>query len=162
MYSYYLGYGDAQMLNISKTAKYALQGLLYLARNRDKGLIKIDEISKYEKIPTNYLRKIFQQLIKNLIVESGVGPKGGVRLPDSAADISLAKVILIFDGEPNFYECSLFGTRGCPSLDNCPLHKECHTYDRDVWQKLETYKLEELSGDNSNRLFPEDQKSIKH
>ncbi len=144
------------MLNISKTAKYALQGLLYLARNRDKGMIKIDEISRFEKIPANYLRKIFQHLIKHLIVESGVGPKGGVRLPDSAAEISLAEVITLFDGEPSFNQCSLFGSRGCPSLDNCPLHNECHTYDRDVWKKLETYKIQELSGDNNNRMFPVD------
>jgi Rrf2 family transcriptional regulator, iron-sulfur cluster assembly transcription factor len=137
------------MINISKTAKYALQGLLYLARNNEKGLIKIDEVSKVESIPTNYLRKIFQQLIKNNIVESSLGPKGGVRLQPGSGQVSLAKVISIFDGEPNFQECSLFGSSGCPSLANCPLHGECHSYDQNVWDKLRKYRLDDMLNEKS-------------
>jgi Rrf2 family protein len=133
------------MLNISKTSKYALQGLLYLARHREKGFVKIDVISKEESIPVNYLRKIFQQLIKNRVVESVVGPRGGVKLPDGPNDISLAQVIKIFDGEPTFNECSLFGTTGCTQLLNCPLHGECFNYDKGVWERLEKYKVDQLS-----------------
>jgi Rrf2 family protein len=132
------------MINLSKTAKYALKGLLYLARNNEKGLIKINDISKLEGIPTNYLRKIFQQLIKHKIVESNLGPKGGVKLQTGWAQVSLARIISIFDGEPNFQECSLFGYVGCPSLDKCPLHGECHTYDQNVWDKLQQHKLEDM------------------
>jgi len=132
------------MLNISKTAKYALQALLFLARNKDRDLIKIDEISKKEKIPANYLRKIFQQLIKNRVVESVVGPKGGVRLPAPVRKISLARVIKIFDGEPSLSECSLFGTKKCPKLENCPINKECHSYGKNIWQKLKNFGIEDL------------------
>jgi len=132
------------MLNVSRTAKYALQGLLYLIRNKEEGYIKIDEIAAKEDIPTNYLRKIFQQLIKNRIVESGVGPKGGVRLPENISSVSLARVIQLFDGTPDFKECSLFGNRQCPRIDNCPLHGECNSYEQGVWQKLERFKLVDL------------------
>lgn len=133
------------MLNISRTSKYALQGLLYLAKHREVGFVKIDEISKEEGIPVNYLRKIFQQLIKNKVVESVVGPRGGVKLPDGPNEFSLAQVIKIFDGEPTFDECSLFGTKGCTQLAECPLHGECFLYDKSVWEKLDRYKVDKLS-----------------
>lgn len=132
------------MLNISKTAKYSLQGLVYLAKNRDKGFIKIEEISNAESIPQNYLRKIFQQLIRNKVVESGVGPRGGVRLPEKIDQITLGSVIRIFDGEPEFSECTLFGTKHCPKLQNCPIHQECRTQHRVIWERLDICKLEEL------------------
>jgi Rrf2 family protein len=144
-----LGHKDAKMLNVSKTAQYGLQGLLYLARYRDRGFIKIDEISKEEDIPANYLRKIFQQLIKNRIVESGLGPRGGVCLTSRGEETSIARLIKIFDGEPVFDKCSLFGTSGCPNLTGCPLHKECRTYDRSVWHKLENYTLKDMFNEES-------------
>jgi DNA-binding IscR family transcriptional regulator len=41
------------MINISKTIKYGLRSLRYLAQNRERGFVKIDEIAKKEKIPFN-------------------------------------------------------------------------------------------------------------
>lgn len=132
------------MLNISKTARYSLQGLVHLAKNRDKGFIKIEEISKTEDIPQNYLRKIFQQLIRNKVVESGVGPRGGVRLPEKIDLITLGSVIRIFDGEPEFDQCTLFGTKHCPKLKNCPIHQECRTQHKVIWDRLDAFRLEDL------------------
>ena len=90
------------------------------------------------------MRKIFQQLIKNRVVESVVGPKGGVRLPSPVRKISLARVIEIFDGEPSISECSLFGTKKCPKLENCPINQECHSYSKNIWGKLKRFKIEDL------------------
>ena len=132
------------MLKISKTSKYALKGVLYLLKNRKfaPGFVKISEISRKENIPLNYLRKIFQKLITNKIVISGVGPNGGVKLSDHLNEISIAKIIAIFDGEPEENECSLFGTKGCPTIKACPIHDECFQVGRNVWVKLNNFKIE--------------------
>ncbi len=130
------------MLNISKTAKYSMQALLYLAKNRDKGFIKIEEISRLENIPQNYLRKIFQQLIRHEIVESGVGPRGGVRLPETIDHITVGNVIRIFDGEPKFDECMILGTKHCPKLQHCPVHGECRSMHHEIWERLDELTLE--------------------
>ena len=132
------------MLNISRTIQYGLRGLLYLARNSEKGFVKIEEIAKKENIPENYLRKIFQQLIKNRIVESGVGPKGGVKLPQESYNVSVAKVIEIIDGPPQFNGCTLFGYSSCPKRPNCPLQQECSLFKEKLWKKLLDYKLHDL------------------
>ena len=132
------------MINISRTIKYGLRALRYLAQNREKGFVKIDEIAKKEKIPENYLRKIFQQLIKNRVVESSVGPKGGVKLPANPNKISLARVIEVIDGKPTFNECTLFGYANCAKIENCPLQHDCKLFKKNLWQKLQDFKLNEL------------------
>lgn len=136
------------MINISKTACYGLQGLLYLICHREDGFVKIEEISKSEHIPQNYLRKIFQQLIKNRVLESVVGPKGGVKLAPDSYEFSLARIIKIFEGEPVVDECTLFGTRGCRNLTVCPLQVECHSYNRAMWDKLEKFKIKDFISPN--------------
>jgi len=133
------------MLKISKTSKYALRGVVYLSKKRGSGFVKILEISERENIPLNYLRKIFQVLIKNKIVLSGVGPKGGVKLPDNVVDISTADIIRIFDGEPEINECTLFGTDGCPMITTCPIHDECSHMGINLWRKLENFKIDSFT-----------------
>jgi len=132
------------MMNMSRTIKYGLRGLLYLARNREQGFVKIEEIAKKENIPENYLRKIFQRLIKNRVVESSVGPKGGVKLPPAAYNVSIAQVIEIIDSKPQFNECTLFGYSNCPHIPNCHLQQECSLFKEDLWKKLQDYKLSDL------------------
>jgi Rrf2 family protein len=132
------------MINVPRTIKYGLRGLLYLAQNSERGFIKIEEISRKENIPENYLRKIFQRLIKNRIVESGVGPKGGVKLPPESYKVSIAKVIEIIDRKPQFDECTLFGYSSCPNLPNCHLQQECSLFKENLWKKLQDYKLNDL------------------
>ena len=138
----YLGYVDVNMLKISKTSKYALRGVIHLSKKRGSGYVKIIEISEQERIPLNYLRKIFQVLITNKIVLSSVGPKGGVKLPDHETDISTADIIRIFDGEPEINECTLFGTIGCPTITTCPIHDECSHMGINSWTKLKNFKID--------------------
>ena len=132
------------MTLISKTSQYGLKGLLFLWQNRESGFIKIDEIAKKQKLPANYLRKIFQLLIKNRILESGLGPRGGVKLSPRAFETSIAGIIEIIDGKPSYDGCTLFGTTGCPKLNECPLHLECNLLKKGLWKKLQNFKLNEL------------------
>ena len=118
--------------------------MVHLLKKRGEGYIKIESISEAEDIPLNYLRKIFQVLITNRVVSSGVGPKGGVRLPEKMDDISIADIIRLFDGEPENDDCTLFGTEGCPGITNCPLKTECGQLNKNIWKKLQAFKLEDL------------------
>jgi DNA-binding IscR family transcriptional regulator len=77
-------------------------------------------------------------------VESGVGPKGGVKLPANPNKISLARVIEIIDGKPAFNECTLFGYSNCAKMENCPLQQDCKLFKKNMWNKLQAFKLGEL------------------
>lgn len=132
------------MLNLSKSCKYAIRSLFYLINQPQKEFIKIQDISKAEKIPLNYLRKIFQQLIKAGIVQSSLGPTGGVKLPNNSRKINILKIIKIFDGKISLDECSLLGYKNCPNFKNCPIQVECRKYSKSIIKKLSEFKLENL------------------
>lgn len=130
------------MLHLSKSCQYALRGLNYLVRNPEKGLVKISNIAENENIPTNYLRKIFDRLVKDRIVISTVGPLGGVRL--ASKKISIASVIETIDGKPSRDACPLLGYKKCPELKPCPIQNECRKLTRSIWKKLKEFKLEDF------------------
>lgn len=129
------------MLNISGSCQYALKALIYLSRNSNNNYIKITEIARKEKLPYNYLGKIFGQLIKDGVVESSVGPLGGVRLASNGYRASLATIIATVDGRPSFDKCTLFGDRKCSEEEDCPIHLECRKLGRMAWQKLKQTRL---------------------
>lgn len=136
------------MLNLSKTCRYAIRALFYLVNNPQKNFIKINEIADEEKIPLNYLRKIFQRLIKEKIVMSGLGPTGGVKLASNSQKISILRIIKIFDGKLSLNECSLLGYKNCPNFKNCPIQKECRKYSKEVIKKLSEFKLKDFKDVN--------------
>ena len=129
------------MLNMSKTTNYALKGMYHLVKNRHSGMIKIDRIADEEGIPLNYLRKIFQQLIRQKILSSGVGPHGGVQINEEKLDISVGDLITIFDGEPDFSNCTLFGHNRCLLGKSCPILSECRSDRKLAWEKLKKFKI---------------------
>ena len=130
------------MLNLSRTCQYALRGLVFLIKNENRMPVKIAEIAEYESIPLDYLRKIFQQLIKAGIVLSVTGPKGGVSLAPDGKKVSILRIIEIIDGLLKTDECPILGTKHCPKINGCPIKKECNSLNTTIYDFLSKYTLE--------------------
>lgn len=132
------------MLNLSKTCHYALRALIYLARNNDEPYIKIEEIAQKENLPLNFLSKIFQILVRNNLVDSRLGPKGGVRISLDSSPLTVADVITTIDGKINLGLCALFGYKDCPEFKRCPIQNECKDSGIKIWNKLKKMRLDKL------------------
>lgn len=132
------------MLNFSRTSHYALRALMYLAKSRGRSYVKIKEIAKNEDMPPNFLSKIFQILIKNGIVDSCLGPRGGVKLSFDSQRISVADILTIIDGRMNQEDCTLFGFQSCPELKSCLIQNECKNVRKKLWNKLKNMRLGNL------------------
>lgn len=78
---------------INHSMDYALLGLLFLAKNREKN-VTIGDIAKAERIPAAFLQKIFQKLSKTGIVRAQSGPRGGYRLARNPEEVKLKEVFL--------------------------------------------------------------------
>ena len=85
-------------MKISKKGLYAIETLMYLTDNYEKGLIPIHVIAEDENIPKKFLEQILLALKNADIVESEKGKEGGYRLKYHAKEISLGKVIRLMDG----------------------------------------------------------------
>jgi Rrf2 family protein len=90
---------------LSKKAKYALNALVYLARNQDKGPVLISEISEKQHIPKKFLESILLDLRNAGILNSKNGRGGGYYLLRSPEEVNMADVIRMFDGALALLPC---------------------------------------------------------
>jgi Rrf2 family protein len=83
---------------ISRKTKYALNALVYLARQYQKGPVLISEIAESERIPRKFLEQILLDLKNNGILQSKKGKGGGYFLRRPPREIIIGKVVRLFDG----------------------------------------------------------------
>ena len=113
---------------LSNTCKYAIRALIYLGKFSDgKGTkIGIKKISSDLDIPTPFLGKILQNLVKQKMLVSTKGPNGGFGLGKPKDEISLYDIVTIIDGEDFFKNC-LISMEPCSTHHEngqpCPVHK---------------------------------------
>jgi Rrf2 family protein len=90
---------------LSKKAKYALNALVYLAHNQDKGPVLISEISEKQHIPKKFLESILLDLRNAGILNSKKGRGGGYYLLKPPEEVNMADVIRMFDGALALLPC---------------------------------------------------------
>jgi Rrf2 family transcriptional regulator, iron-sulfur cluster assembly transcription factor len=105
---------------VSRTSRYALRTLGYLAEHRSERILRRD-IALATGIPANYLAKILNQSRKHGLVESQKGWGGGFSLRKQALGVPIAKVLEIIEGKRRGNEC-VFELRGCDACRPCPMH----------------------------------------
>lgn len=105
----------------SKTCEYGLQAMILLSVEGEKmGLTKISE---KQGLPSYYLSKILQNLVKAKLLESAKGPTGGFWLSKPANQIRLAHIVDAIDGMDVLDQCGL-GLKKCDSNSPCAIHNE--------------------------------------
>jgi len=90
---------------ISKKAKYAINALVYLAKQPQNEPIQISIISSSENISRKFLESILLVLRNAGIVNSKKGKIGGYYLSLSPEEINMAEIMRIFDGPIALLPC---------------------------------------------------------
>ncbi|HNP21236.1 MAG TPA: Rrf2 family transcriptional regulator [Panacibacter sp.] len=91
---------------ISKKTKYAINALVYLAReNRGNEPIQISKIAESENIPRKFLEAILLDLRNAGMLSSKKGKAGGYYLHKSPEEINIAEVMRLFDGPIALLPC---------------------------------------------------------
>ncbi|MEO7072482.1 MAG: SUF system Fe-S cluster assembly regulator [Rhodanobacter sp.] len=114
------------MLRVSRLTDYAAAVMTCLAQHEDDVLsaVQIAEETALE-LPT--VSKLLKLLGHAALVESFRGVNGGYRLARSAADISLAEIVVALEGPIAMTECSL-GSGQCGREASCSV--------RGSWQQI--------------------------
>lgn len=105
-------------MHISKSAGYAVHGLVYLVTKQTGDPVQISEIAEYQNVSRTYLAKIFQQLSTARIIIGQRGITGGYMLARKASEITLLDVIEAVDGPVIKRHCCL-GVMNCEIKDRC-------------------------------------------
>lgn len=126
---------------LSNTSKYAIRAVIYLAVHASDGKkIGIKKISDALEIPSPFLGKILQVLVRRKILSSTKGPNGGFGIGKNPNDITLYDIIFEMDGDDLFNSC-LLGAGLCDSNKKtdgyCALH---HEFEEARNQMIQLYK----------------------
>ncbi len=108
---------------ISRKTKYALQALGCLAEGAAGEPMLIADLAERERIPRKYLEAILVALRKGGVLTSRAGRGGGYQLAAPPAEITLARVITILDGDLAPLPCLAGDAPArcdeCGDLDTC-------------------------------------------
>ncbi len=77
--------------------QYAIRAVFELAKRRDQGPIKINEIAQAQKIPTRFLEIILNQMKHGGLLESKRGFYGGYTLIRSPDEITVGEILRMMD-----------------------------------------------------------------
>lgn len=119
-------------MKISKKAQYALTAMVHLARKkaqkvaglgRGRNAVSIREISNIEKVPFEFLSKIFSVLEKAGLVRAIYGSNGGYVLAKSPGKISAMDIVQLLE-KVNTVDCRL-----------CAKSRKCLT--KSVWGRVD-------------------------
>ena len=109
---------------LSNTSKYAIRALIYLELYSSmEKKVGIKEIAGELDIPSPFLGKILQVMVKHNFLGSTKGPRGGFYLDRPAMDIPLMEIIEVIDGKDVFNDC-VIRTSPCDPNKPCSMHKK--------------------------------------
>jgi Rrf2 family protein len=114
---------------ITKKTDYATRAVLALALAGDDETLKLADIAERTAVPASFLEQIMGQLRGAGIVRSERGPMGGYRLNHPPAELTMDRVVRVFQGQLAPIACA---TRSSP--EPCPMEAACSL--REVWQEV--------------------------
>lgn len=85
-------------MRLTTKSEYALLALIYIARNKEKGYAKAEDICKEYNISKKYLEHIISSLKQSRYIITKRGASGGYALSKPAKKISVAEIIRLMDG----------------------------------------------------------------
>ena len=104
---------------LSKKSKYAVNALIALAKNYEKGPLLISTIAETEHIPKKFLEAILLGLRNNGILGSKKGAGGGYFLIKHPSEVKLGSIIRQTDGPIALTPCSSLNFyQPCPECTN--------------------------------------------
>ena len=133
-------------MRLTTKGRFAVTAMIDLALRQDGGPVTLAAISQRQQISLSYLEQLFGKLRRHHLVESTRGPGGGYTLGRSAAEITVADIILSVD-EP-------IDATHCGGKENCN-GGEARCMTHDLWASLNSKMVEFLDSVSLNKLVEE-------
>ncbi len=136
------------MLKIPKKVEYAFLALKYISENSGKNCLNTKVISENAEIPYGLTAKILQRLVKQNIISSQQGAKGGYILNVSTNELNLARIINAVDEEVIITNCMFEGAtkNDCERIANCCIRKPLFKVQNKINELFERTYLTEIIG----------------
>ncbi|MEX1183248.1 MAG: Rrf2 family transcriptional regulator [Gemmatimonadota bacterium] len=111
---------------LNQSADHALRAVLFVAQRGGARACTARAIAAAIGVPHNYLGKVLNTLTSAGVLTSSRGPRGGFRLANGAALMTIADVAGPFQRLPERRVC-LLGDRPCDPTLPCAAHRQWQT-----------------------------------
>jgi FeS assembly SUF system regulator len=132
------------MLRLTKLTDYAVVVLCHMAGRGEAGACTARDVAEATRIPQPTVSKVLKQLVREGLVDSLRGAKGGYRLARPAADVSVAEVIAAVEGPIGVTECTSEES-GCEHEPTCSVRENWHHINRVIRDALSKVSLAEMA-----------------
>ena len=132
------------MMELTRKGKYAIRGIIFLARLPKGKIALISEIADATDVPQTFLAKIFQAFAKLGLVNSYRGTGGGFTLGRPPAMITLREVVEAVEGPIMPNRC-LMRDGGCEHDRKCLVHPVWRQVQEEVVKILDGVTIEDLA-----------------
>ncbi|MDD5031455.1 MAG: Rrf2 family transcriptional regulator [Patescibacteria group bacterium] len=92
-------------MNFSTRTTYGLRAMIRLAGRKGPESLSLPNIAKAENISLGYLERLFSDLKKGGLVQSGKGVKGGYKLAKPAERIEVYEIVKSLEGKMSPFHC---------------------------------------------------------
>jgi Rrf2 family transcriptional regulator, cysteine metabolism repressor len=123
---------------ISKRTDYATRAVLALALDDSGHAVKNEELARRTAVPASVLEQVMPTLRTAGIVRSERGASGGYRLNKPPAEITLERIVRLFQGQLAPIGCA---TRSQP--EHCAMSVDCSL--RFVWEDVRDATIKALA-----------------
>ena len=114
-------------MKLSTRARYGTKALLELSLHWGEGPVLLKDIAQRQEIPLPYLEHLIRPLVKEGIIKSTRGTRGGVSLLKSPKEVRLSEVIQLLEGSITPVAC-VNNPELYPRSDLCVTH--------DIWVEI--------------------------
>ncbi|HEY8400642.1 MAG TPA: Rrf2 family transcriptional regulator [Cytophagaceae bacterium] len=142
---------------LSKKTKYAINALVHLAKEYNKGPILISTIAEQENIPQKFLEAILLDLRKAGILNSKKGKGGGYYLMKAPDQVDIAEVMRLFDGPIALLPCVSY--KYYERCEECKDEETCGI--RDLFYEVRNETVNQLKAGTLANIIKREQR-LKH
>jgi Rrf2 family protein len=129
---------------LSNSSKYAVKAVLFLAiHSSEKNKVMVKDIAKPINVPQAYIAKLLQPLVKEKIISSVRGPKGGFYLNETNLMNSIISIVKVIDGDEKLNSCML-SLEKCNEQKPCPLHSVLSASRNQIMENLRVITIKDL------------------
>ena len=130
---------------LSNSSKYAIKAVLYLSlHSNESQKIMVKDISKPINVPQAYIAKLLQELVKEGLVSSTRGPKGGFYMMEENNNQKVINILKIIDGKNRLTSCML-SLEQCNEDKPCPLHHILSPSRQEILRVLHEKSISDLA-----------------
>lgn len=134
------------MFKVAKSFEYAVLALKYIAEHQNGEIVSTKKISENVDIPYDLLAKIMQRLVKNGIISSTQGTKGGYTMNTQPDKISLNEILVSVEQSIQVTDCMVINPtkEHCKRVNDCCLRSPMNVIQNKITDIFNTTTLHEV------------------